>query len=52
MIRPRTGDFLYSDAELCVMEEDIETFKSAGADGVVFGTLEKDGRIDPLSTER
>ena len=46
MIRPRTGDFFYSDPELEVMKEDIRTFRDAGADGVVFGVLKKDGAID------
>ena len=35
-----------------VMEDDIEAFKGAGADGVVFGILEKDGRVDLHRTER
>lgn len=52
MIRQRGGDFLYSDAEMRVMEDDIEAFKGAGADGVVFGILEKDGRVDLHRTER
>lgn len=39
MIRPRGGDFLYSDEEFEVMKEDIKIMKEAGADGVVFGIL-------------
>ncbi|GBE83111.1 hypothetical protein SCP_0501580 [Sparassis crispa] len=46
MVRPRTGDFLYSQAEFDVMVEDIRVFKEFGADGVVFGILTLDGRID------
>ena len=46
MIRPRTSDFFYSDPELEVMKEDIQTFRDAGADGVVYGVLKKDGAID------
>lgn len=46
MIRPRGGDFLYSDRELEVMRKDIEMMKSHGADGVVFGALTEDGRVD------
>ncbi|KAH9947109.1 copper homeostasis CutC domain-containing protein [Amylocystis lapponica] len=52
MVRPRTGDFLYSDAELEIMLEDIRTFKQAGASGVVFGVLTPDGRVDvPRTTQ-
>ena len=39
MIRPRGGDFLYSDVELDIMKEDILALKQAGADGVVLGLL-------------
>lgn len=39
MIRPRGGDFLYSDFEFDVMKSDVEAFKEAGADGVVLGIL-------------
>lgn len=46
LIRPRTGDFLYSDDELATMQRDIETCLSLGCDGVVFGALDAAGRID------
>ena len=46
MIRPRGGDFCYSDLEFETMREDIRLFKEAGADGVVFGILTPDGTID------
>ena len=46
MIRPRGGDFCYSDLEFETMREDIRLFKEAGADGVVFGILNPDGTID------
>lgn len=39
MIRPRGGDFFYSDHELQVMKEDILSLKDAGANGIVFGVL-------------
>jgi copper homeostasis protein len=46
MIRPRGGDFLYSNEEFEIMKEDINTAKELGADGVVFGILKPDGKID------
>lgn len=46
MIRPRGGDFLYSEIEFEVMKEDIKMAKDLGADGVVFGILKSDGTID------
>lgn len=50
LIRPRTGDFLYSDDERDVMLRDIATAKSLGADGVVIGALTADGDIDADTT--
>lgn len=46
MIRPRSGDFLYEEDELEVMEEDIKSLKAEGADGFVFGILKENGTID------
>ncbi|XP_051473614.1 copper homeostasis protein cutC homolog isoform X2 [Apus apus] len=46
MIRPRGGDFLYSDREVEVMKADIRLAKLHGADGLVFGALTEDGRVD------
>ena len=46
MIRPRGGDFLYSDEEFQTMLQDIEYARRAGATGVVFGILTADGRVD------
>src|SRR5262245_46627050 len=39
MVRPRGGDFLYSDAEFEVMKDDIEVCKTLSVDGVVIGVL-------------
>ncbi|KAN0138242.1 Copper homeostasis CutC domain containing protein [Lactarius tabidus] len=50
MVRPRTGDFLYSEEELDVMLEDIGLFKSVGIAGVVFGLLNRDGTVDVART--
>jgi copper homeostasis protein len=46
MIRPRGGDFCYDADELRIMENDIVMAKQFGVDGVVFGILDREGRID------
>lgn len=46
MIRPRGGDFCYSDDEFQIMELEIAAAKGFGADGVVLGILNEQGRID------
>ena len=46
IIRPRGGDFLYTEAEIESMLLDIELCKRWGVHGVVFGCLTKEGDID------
>jgi len=46
MIRPRGGDFHYSNLEFDVMGRDINMAKRLGAHGVVFGLLNQDGTVD------
>jgi copper homeostasis protein len=46
LIRPRAGDFLYSDLEVETMLRDIEACAEAGCDGVVLGVLDADGHVD------
>ncbi len=45
MIRPRGGDFFYSQEEFEAMQEDIQNAKNLGCDGVVIGMLNKDGSV-------
>ena len=46
IIRPRGGDFLYSPLEQKIMLKDIEMARLLGADGVVFGCLDRQGNVD------
>jgi copper homeostasis protein len=46
LVRPRAGDFLYTDDELDVMRRDIEQMKALGVDGVALGVLTADGDVD------
>jgi copper homeostasis protein len=48
MIRPRGGDFVYSDAEFATMRRDIESCKDLGIDGVVLGILLPNGAVDKM----
>ena len=52
LIRPRFGDFLYSEYELNIIENEIKMFRELGADGIVTGALTKDGEIDIESMKR
>ncbi|PYT77421.1 MAG: copper homeostasis protein CutC [Acidobacteria bacterium] len=52
MIRPRAGDFIYSDSEFSEMERSIGVARECGMDGVVLGILQKDRRIDIPRTRR
>ena len=46
LIRPRFGDFLYSDIEMEEMCEEIKMFRDLGANGVVIGVLTPEGELD------
>lgn len=51
IIRPRGGDFLYSDAEFASMVEDVKALREEGVAGVVIGCLTPDGKIDEARTK-
>lgn len=51
IIRPRGGDFLYSNEELEIMKRDIELCKKVGVTGVVFGFLNEDNTLDFETTK-
>ena len=46
LIRPRYGDFLYTDYEFQMIAEDAQMFRELGADGIVVGFLKPDGNLD------
>ncbi|MBO3115528.1 copper homeostasis protein CutC [Winogradskyella sp. DF17] len=50
LIRPRSGDFVYSDAEFEVMKYNIDICKSLGCHGIVSGVLNPDNTIDVKRT--
>jgi copper homeostasis protein len=52
MVRPRGGGFCYTEAEMATMERDAEIAVENGADGVVFGILQADGKIDVARSKR
>lgn len=52
IIRPRSGDFFYTDEEVEIMMNDVTLCKQLGCDGVVIGLLGKDGNIDLKRSER
>ena len=52
IIRPRGGDFLYSESEIQEMIYDIQAAKQLGADGLVFGCLNPDGIVDMTAMKR
>ena len=52
MIRPRGGDFVYNDLEIAIMLEDIRLTAQAGSQGVVFGVLTADKKLDKANLEK
>ena len=52
LLRPRFGDFLYSDYEFQILKEEVNLFREAGADGIVIGCLNADGTLDSERMEK
>ncbi|BAV79765.1 CutC-like protein [Streptococcus sp. NPS 308] len=52
MIRPRGGDFVYHELEIAIMLEDIRLTAQAGSQGVVFGALTADKKLDKANLEK
>lgn len=52
MIRPRDGDFVYNNLEIAIMLEDIRMTAQAGSQGVVFGALTADKKLDKTNLEK
>lgn len=46
LLRPRFGDFLYTDHEFEILKREVELFRESGADGIVIGCLTRDGELD------
>lgn len=51
LIRPRAGNFVYSDAEFQIMKQDIQACKELGCHGIVSGILNSDNTIDIERTQ-
>ena len=52
MIRPRGGDFVYNELEIAIMLEDIRLATQAGSQGVVFGALTAEKKLDKPNLEK
>lgn len=52
IIRPRGGDFLYTEEEFTIMLEDVHRCRELGCDGVVIGLLQADGDPDYIRTAK
>ncbi len=52
MVRPREGDFVYTDQELDVMLDEVRWAKSCGAMGIVVGVLNQENEVNILAMRR
>jgi Uncharacterized protein involved in copper resistance len=51
LIRPRYGDFCYTDYEFEIIKEEVKLFRELGADGIVTGILKPDGNLNTEQME-
>lgn len=51
MVRPRGGDFCYSDIEFEIMKREVIMMRDLDIDGIVFGILKPDGKVDKKRSE-
>ena len=51
MIRPRGGDFCYSEEEISVMQADIRMAKELGCEGIILGILQTNGQVNIAQTK-
>ena len=51
LIRPRSGNFTYTDVEIEIMKNDIQTCKDLGCSGIVSGVLKEDNSLDVKRTK-
>ncbi len=52
LLRPRAGDFIYTDSEFCLIREDLLHGKSLGVSGFALGVLHGDGTVDEERTRQ
>lgn len=52
LVRPRSGDFLYSDSEFEVIKQDVIVCREVGVNGVVIGLLTENGEVDYFRTKQ
>ena len=52
MIRPRGGNFVYSEEEILQMIEDIRSYKKTGINGFIFGCLKPENEVDISAMKR
>lgn len=51
LIRPRFGDFCYTEHEMEIMKSQIRALKEAGVEGIVIGILDEDGNLDKVKMQ-